>query len=116
MAILAQLVDGVIVNRFSLDKEIHSIGRDYSCDIAIDDISVSANHAEIEARENDYLDGYFEYFIRDLGSTNGTFLNDNDVIDELPLKNGDKVRVAFNEFKFINDDERDFDKTAQILD
>ncbi len=116
MAILAQLVDGVVVNKFPLDKQTHSIGRHPDCDIAIDDISVSGNHAVIEARENEYFEGYYEFVIKDLGSTNGTFINDIKVEDERKLGSGDLVRIAWNNFKFIDEDEPQLDKTAQILE
>jgi pSer/pThr/pTyr-binding forkhead associated (FHA) protein len=116
MALLAQLVDGVVVSRFNLDKQLHSIGRSQDCDVVIDDISVSGNHAEIEAREIDYLDGFYEYVIRDLESTNGTFVNDLPVLGEQKLSNGDMVRVAWNKFKFVDENQQDLEKTAQILE
>lgn len=116
MAILAQLVDGVVVNKFQLNKQRHIIGRHPDCDIAIDDIAVSSQHAEIEVEENDYLDDYLEFIIKDLDSTNGTYVNDLPIDEERKLNSGDMVRVAWNHFKFIDDNEPELDKTAQILE
>ena len=73
MAVIIQTVDGVIVNRFDIDKAGLSIGRSASNQIQIDDSAVSTNHAEIVIEHNE--DGRPVYFIRDVGSTNGTFLN-----------------------------------------
>ena len=50
------------------------IGRDASCQIVIDHPSVSGRHARIKR------DGH-ELNLTDLGSTNGTFLNDDKVVD-----------------------------------
>ena len=50
------------------------IGRDAGCQIAIDHPSVSGRHARIKQNENGL-------FLTDLGSTNGTFVNDDKVVD-----------------------------------
>ena len=54
--------------------------------------------------------------LRDLDSTNGTYINDIQVEGERKLNSGDMVRVAWNSFKFIDENEPDLDKTAQILE
>lgn len=53
---------------FQLSSPHALIGRDPEADVFIDDPAISRRHAAIERRE----DG--EYFLRDLGSTNGTFI------------------------------------------
>ena len=45
MAQLGLLVDGVIVKAFQLDKARTTIGRSIECDIQIDDVGVSMEHA-----------------------------------------------------------------------
>lgn len=103
---LGQLSNGIIVNKFPLDKQKHTLGRHPDNDIAIDDSSVSARHAVIEARDDQYLDGHFNFFIKDLGSTNGTYVNDMAVKGERRLKNFDIVRLASqHQFKFIDEAE-----------
>ena len=114
MAIFAQLVDGVVVNKFELNKQVHTLGRHHDNDIVLDDVSVSSNHALIEVTESDFLDDQCDYFIVDQGSTNGTFVNDLKV-EKQQLHNGDMVRIAWNHFKFINEDEFQSDQTVQIL-
>ena len=53
MAVIIQTVDGVIVNRFDIDKAGLSFGRAASNHVQIDDTAVSTNHAEIVIEEND---------------------------------------------------------------
>ena len=114
MALLVQLVDGVVGNKFVLDKQSHLLGRNAQCDIVIDDVSVSSRHAVIEAKEQTLLSGYCEFVLRDLGSTNGTFVNEEQVSIK-PLAHGDLIRIAWNTFRFIDDNEMDFEKTVRIL-
>ena len=114
MALLAQLVDGVVGNKFTLDKQVHAIGRHPKSDIFLDDVAVSSQHAVIEACENSYFDGYCDFILRDLSSTNGTYIND-ERITEQKLSNGDLVRIAWYTFRFIDDNEMDLEKTVQIL-
>ncbi|BDI32276.1 hypothetical protein CCAX7_43270 [Capsulimonas corticalis] len=80
---------------FPLDKEITTIGRPDSDtqnypDIEIDlDDGVSRKHAEVRQRGN-------EFFLVDVGSTNGTILNGEQVreFQEIPLTHGDRIRVG----------------------
>jgi pSer/pThr/pTyr-binding forkhead associated (FHA) protein len=68
-------------------KSIIKIGRDNSNDIAINEPRISRNHAII----TDLKDGTYE--IKDLGSTNGTFVN-GERITQIIIIPGDKVEVA----------------------
>ena len=70
-----------------------TIGRSSSSDLAIDDSFVSHMHARI-LRRGQY------YFIEDLGSTNGTFLNDEQVRTRTQLNDGDLIRVAEAVYSF----------------
>lgn len=67
------------------DKPL-TIGRDASEAIQIMDQGVSRQHAEL------FKIGEM-YFIRDLGSTNGTFVNDVRITEEL-LRAGDQIRIG----------------------
>jgi S1-C subfamily serine protease len=69
-----------------------TIGRSRQCNFRVDDESVSANHARLEKRGNDF-------WILDLSSTNGTYLNGRRIGEAL-LSNGDKVRFGDIEFIF----------------
>lgn len=68
-------------------KSIVKIGRDNSNDIAINEPRISRNHAIITVLGN----GTYE--IKDLGSTNGTFVNGERVTQKI-IDPGDKVEVA----------------------
>lgn len=116
MASLSQLVDNVVVNTFELEQPETRIGRRADNDIRIDEISVSGQHAMIEAVPNAYLEGTIDYYITDNESTNGTFVNDIRVDGRQRLNSNDMVRVGWNEFRFIDEEENTLEKTAYILD
>ncbi|RMF81131.1 MAG: FHA domain-containing protein [Chloroflexi bacterium] len=63
-----------------------TIGRLKSNDICIPEEHVSRQHSVIN-----YRDGIF--VISDLGSSNGTFVNDEPITDEFPLASGDQIRL-----------------------
>ena len=64
------------------------IGRGSDNHIVLDDERVSAHHALIAVRDG-------VYFLEDLGSTNGTFTEDNErVMEPLALGDGDPFRIG----------------------
>jgi pSer/pThr/pTyr-binding forkhead associated (FHA) protein len=71
---------------FVLKKKRYSCGRSELNDIVFDDSSVSSSHCELLKNDNSYI-------IRDVGSANGTIVNDV-LIDERELKNNDIVNVG----------------------
>ncbi|MBI5563454.1 MAG: FHA domain-containing protein [Chloroflexi bacterium] len=70
-----------------LVKEVMLLGRHEQCDIVIADPLVSRRHSQI------MCDGSY-CSIEDLGSTNGTFVNDQRLTQPRVLRSGDRVRVA----------------------
>ena len=73
------------------------IGRSPSSNVRLDDTEVSRSHAEIS-----YQDGV--WFVRDLGSSNGTLLNGRPAnTDKLPLTNGDVVKVGRAIITFVDE-------------
>lgn len=116
MAVLAQLVDDVVVNTFDLSGAQVSIGRHPDSAIQINEISVSGQHATIVIEENQYLEGVIDYYIEDQGSTNGTFVNELPITARQRLNNNDTVRIAWNTFKFIDETENALEKTAYLLE
>ena len=80
-------VDG---ERYPLMGAITVLGRDDSADIILDDPGISRRHSEIRVTQ----DGpHTVATIRDLGSTNGTFVNGERITTE-HLSNGDRVTVG----------------------
>lgn len=73
-------------DRFPLTVGTTNIGRHPNSDIVLDDITVSRRHAQVV-----YVDG--AYMVRDVGSLNGTYLNQRRT-DEARLYHGDEVQVG----------------------
>ncbi len=78
--------------RFNRDKII--IGRSTKCDIHIDEESVSRSHCSIKRTGRVVT-------IRDMGSTNGTYVNDLQT-DEVLLRDGDLIKVGQTILKFLS--------------
>lgn len=74
-----------------------TLGRSAKNDIVIKDKFVSKNHLRIKERNS-------LYFIEDLGSANGTFLNGTKVNsgELIELQNNDKIGVGFIQFIFVD--------------
>ncbi len=91
MAKLVILNQGMNGRTFDLQIERTTVGRVEDNTFQIADASVSSHHAEILLRGSDVV-------IRDLNSTNGTFIN-NEKISEAPLKSGQTLRFGQVEIK-----------------
>lgn len=116
MAVLSQLVDNVVVSTFELTGPLVQIGRRGDSDLRIDEISVSGEHALIEVEQNAYLEGAVDFYITDTNSTNGTFVNDVRLTTRQRLNCNDMVRIGWNLFRFLDEDENSLEKTAYILE
>jgi pSer/pThr/pTyr-binding forkhead associated (FHA) protein len=64
-----------------------TVGRAPECELRLDDTYASQQHARLFAKNN-------AWFVEDLGSTNGTFVNDQKLAAPAMLQPGDKVRVG----------------------
>ena len=111
MARIVQLLDGIATAQFEIDKPEILIGRAPESDSYIDDASVSTDHCIIETVTS--VDAPAEYYIRDLGSTNGTYVN-IDRVERQRLVHEDVVRVGLKSFKFIDEQSAEYVKTAKI--
>ena len=67
-----------------------TLGRSRSCTVTLRDPSASRNHAVIVARPGDVR-------ARDLGSSNGTYLNGERLIGERPISDGDRITIGETE-------------------
>jgi len=115
MATLAQLVDGVVTHKFEFDAGKLTIGRLPGNDVIIDDSSVSSHHAVIECVPNPSFPDTMEYVISDLDSTNGTEVNGESLAGSTQLHHNDEVKIAWNIFKFIEEDTVNLAQTMHIL-
>ena len=87
-----------VVDHIDLKQGDMKIGRKPGCEIHIDNLSVSGEHANIFTVGEDS-------FIQDLGSTNGTFIN-NKKITKHHLKNGDTVVIGKHSLIYFTDSAR----------
>jgi len=78
---------------FGFDRET-LIGRDNRSDIIIAGSFASARHARIYFKEG-------QYWLEDLHSTNGTFLNEIKVNKPIVLANRDKIRIGGVILQFV---------------
>ena len=81
---------------YRLENEPLSIGRDPTNVVVVEDVGVSRRHAVIERLGDRAV-------VRDLGSKNGTFVNEETVNEQL-LNDGDLVHVGHTTYKFLTGD------------
>lgn len=75
--------------RYELGADSLVIGRDPASDIVLDDIEVSRRHARLIPQSDGYV-------IEDMGSTNGTYVDEARIRSVMPLKPGTRVRLGEN--------------------
>lgn len=100
-----------VIDHIELKQGDMRIGRKPGCDILIDNLAISGEHANIFTVGDDS-------FIQDLGSTNGTFIN-NKKIAKHHLKNGDAVVIGKHTLVYLSESAHnkqpdDFAKTVII--
>jgi len=72
---------------YELGEEV-TVGRSLGCAVPLDDDTFASSiHARVFQRDS-------ELWLEDLGSTNGTFLNDERVNGPARLQRGDRVKVG----------------------
>jgi len=68
------------------------LGREPDCDFPLDDQTVSSQHARLSYHHQ-------QWWLEDLASTNGTFLNDEAVTAPVVITHGDELRLGHLEVK-----------------
>jgi diguanylate cyclase (GGDEF)-like protein len=81
--------------RYSVFEGEMTVGRDVKNGIVLDLDNVSRRHASITTRGKRSI-------VKDLGSTNGTYLNGKEVAEEMTLRSGDYVKIGGCIFKFLS--------------
>ncbi len=87
---------GKDTREFRITDVAMRIGRDPRADIVLGDLAVSRYHACILRQGNSFL-------IQDLGSSNGTYLNEKKIPERgtQPLSHGDRVKIGRSILRFI---------------
>ena len=111
MAIIIQTVDGVVTNRFIIESTALTFGRTADNQVQINDKAVSNKHAHIIHETSET--GEDHYFLEDLGSTNGSFVNETR-IERQRLHHKDNLRIGLNVFTFLDENQADIEKTSEI--
>ncbi len=84
--------------KVDLNRALIRIGKKEDNDLVVDEKTISRNHLEIIQTEDSYL-------LKDLNSTNGTYINDIRV-KEAYLSPGDIIRIGTINIEFIAFDEK----------
>jgi pSer/pThr/pTyr-binding forkhead associated (FHA) protein len=79
---------------FPLEKDRLTIGRRPDCDIFLDDVTVSRDHAILVRRGGDY-------YLDDCGSLNGTYVN-RSRIESHHLTDGDELQVGKYKLAYLS--------------
>ena len=91
--------------RYPLGDTAIAIGRGAGCDIRLGDLSLSGNHCRVEPSGRGWK-------IVDLGSRNGTFVNEV-LVKQRKLQDGDRVRLGRAKFRFMVSGETE-DQVTQV--
>ena len=86
---------GLLGKRFVLDRSPLRVGRGADNHIVLEGDSVSRRHAHFERRTT-------AWYAVDDGSTNGTYLNEEQIAREALLTNGDRIKVGPSILKFLS--------------
>jgi len=84
---LTLMLDRRTLQVYNLDGPVIRVGRAREMDIVIDNVSVSRQQAEIRKVGADWV-------IRDIGSSNGTFVNGGRVTTDRSLVAGDEIAIG----------------------
>ncbi len=90
------LDDSSSMQRIELQNFPMVVGRDPSLNLPIVRSEISRQHAQLDEK-------FGKVFLKDLGSTNGTFLNHEKISSEMELRHGDVIHFASSEFRIIEE-------------
>lgn len=85
-------------------KPVIILGRETDCDFPLDDQAVSSQHARLSYRQN-------QWWLEDLASTNGTYLNGEVITAPVVITHGDELRLGQVEVRITIGD-RDLSSTG----
>lgn len=105
MPFIQHQVRGAKICHYELAENI-TIGRSTTNQVVIDDATVSAQHAVIEKAETGYQ-------IRDLGSTNGVYVNGKRLLIS-PIQPTDNIVIGTHNFRLVEELPNDLQQTVRI--
>jgi len=111
---LKHIINGAVVSEIDLNQGEFSIGRNHGNSLQLDDSVVSGQHAVITMTPNSYLPEVFDISIRDLGSTNGIYVN-SALVKESELRHGDSIRIGTYEYKVFDDQSNENTQTEYYI-
>lgn len=94
---LTLVVERTALKVYNIDQIEHPvirIGREMGLEVVIDNVAVSRHQAEIRLQDS-------QWFVRDLGSGNGTLLNGRPLVGMVPIKRADEI--SFGKFSLFFD-------------
>ncbi len=106
--------DGSIIQEYILETGLYTIGRRPNCDVQVDDVTVSGQHAIVSVAPSEYMEGVYDIHIEDQGSTNGTIVNGRRIRKHL-LKHGQIVQIGTHELTLVDEGTRAFEETEVLL-
>ena len=110
---LKHIINGAVVSEIDMKGGEFSIGRNHGNSLQLDGADVSGEHAVLKLVPNRYLPEQLDITISDLGSTNGTYVN-NLSVKEKEIKHGDTIRICGYEYKVFDDQSNVATQTAYL--
>ncbi|MFI2709562.1 FHA domain-containing protein [Micromonospora sp. NPDC018662] len=80
---------------FRIGRGVQVIGRAPTADVVLPDPHLSRRHASVQATPEGVV-------LTDLGSTNGTWLNDTRITGSVPISDGDVVRLGRTDLRLYD--------------
>lgn len=81
-----------IASKFPLE-DVLTVGRGENCAVCLEDNYVSSSHAK-------FYPGNGRFFVEDMGSTNGTYVNGRRISYPTELRQGDRIKIGKTIFEF----------------
>ncbi len=93
--------------KFELEGDRWVVGRSPECDVVIDVAAVSRRHVIL-------TDESGHFFVKDLGSRNGTYINDQRVAERAPIRDGDRMLICDVLFAFVDKQDSNAEQAASM--
>lgn len=105
--ILLEIYGANMGKRRDIDDDSIVIGRGDDCTIIVNDPSVSRNHMKIFKVDK-------VFYAEDMGSTNKTYVNEDEISGIQRLENGDRIKIGNTIFKFISSQDMEAEYYDQL--